>query len=404
LDVTGIDVLSCDPKVPGVVSMHLMGSEVPWYAARLASSVADLDGKPLVMSETSEFHQLFAKPPQQVPEGEFRATYNRVLLGGANRLNTYSPFHGLDDQQIERLNTWVGRCSRMLTGGHRVADIAVLYPIESAWLRFTPSEKGVLQASDSARQLALSFRAAGDALYAAQMEFDFIDSRAILESAVENGRLTHGPLRWRAVVLPCVDTLPLQAWQKLLEFHRNGGVIVAIGALPANSEKDFPCEEVRRISEEIFGKTGAAAPQSSGKGIFLNAGEEEARLAQALEPHVRRMLQVRQEGSNSQVSIPESFSLSPGERGRGEGDSADHSTNGTSPLRATHRRIDGHDVFFVINDSAEAWSGQVNLPAQRPGQQFDPASGHISPLPSAEQIPLRLDPYGAVFYRFPTAP
>ena len=98
LDVPGIDVLSCDP------------AKSPWYTARLASSAAELEGGSLVMSETSDFVEMWAKPPRPVSVAQFRGTLNRLLLGGVNRFNTYSRFREMTDADLVHLNEWTARC------------------------------------------------------------------------------------------------------------------------------------------------------------------------------------------------------------------------------------------------------------------------------------------------------
>jgi len=353
MDVPGIDVLSCDPAITGKVNMHLMGSEVPWYAARLASSAAELEGKADVMSETSEFHQMHAKPPRIVSEEEFRGTFNRVLLGGANRLNTYSFFRDLSTETVTNLNLWVGRCSLMLTGGHRVSDIAVLYPIESLWTRFEPSSMGVRGAPKSAKELALSFRAVGDVLYDNQMEFGFIDSKTLAESKIQDGQLVHGNLKWRVIVLPHTDTLPIAAWRNLRKFWKSGGVVVAIGDSPRNSETEFPSSEVLQISQEIF--------NDSDRGIVLPTGKEK-QLPEALTRFVQRDLVV---------------------------------SEASSPLRFTHRRIHGSEVYFIINDSAQPWTGSITLGIKGSGRKWDPATGNAEAIASTNNLHLHLNAYGA---------
>ena len=45
-----------------------------------------------------------------------------------------------------------------------------------------------------------------------------------------------------------------------------------------------------------------------------------------------------------------------------------------APLRITHRRIDGSEVYFVINDSDQPWEGAVDVPAAGALEQWDPAT------------------------------
>jgi hypothetical protein len=80
-----------------------------------------------------------------------------------------------------------------------------------------------------------------------------------------------------------------------------------------------------------------------------------------------------------------------------------------SPVRVTHRRIDGQtegdeqEVYFLINDSAAPWQGVVSLAATGPGEQWDPATGKVTAVPSVDQVNLSLDAYGGVLLRFPKA-
>jgi hypothetical protein len=48
-----------------------------------------------------------------------------------------------------------------------------------------------------------------------------------------------------------------------------------------------------------------------------------------------------------------------------------------SPVRVTHRRIAGHEVYFVINDSGQPWSGTVQFAAAQ-GERWDPGTGHMA--------------------------
>ena len=131
------------------------------------------------------------------------------------------------------------------------------------------------------------------------------------------------------VILPGVDTLPLAAWENLTRFVCQGGAVIALGALPTNSESEFPSARVQALAKEIFGENGAYStsvrePQSrvnaaGGTGIYLPFGLESLLslvLDGLLEPDVKV-------------------------------------AKAKSPLRVTHRRLDDREVYFVINDSAK---------------------------------------------------
>ena len=365
LDAASIDCLTSLPP------------EVPWFIARLLASAAELEGKTIVMSETSDHSQRYrppgdVRPVRNVTEREIRGTCNRLILGGVNCITSYYSFAGFSDETMRRLNAWIGRCCTMLTGGHQVADVALVYPIQSIWPRFVPSHEWTREAHD-ATKIDSIYRIAMDSQYNARRDFTIADARALTEAKVVNGTMVHGDLQWHVIVLPGVDTLPLAAWENLARFARDGGVLVALGALPANSESEFPCPRVLTFCREIFGPTAnqptAFANAAGGGGIFLPAGSE-GLLPIAIKGVLR----------------------------------SDVAVDASAPLRMTHRRIENHDVYFLINDSSKTWHGLVDFAATGQVEQWDPASGKAISLSQQRPIALSLEPYGATFVRFSTPP
>jgi hypothetical protein len=368
------DLFRCERflDAPSLDCLTSLPPEVHWHSARLVASAAELEGRPDTMCETSDHAQHWrpqgdTRPRRQVTEEEIRGTCNRLILSGITTVTSYYSFSGLNDAQINRLNQWVGRCCTMLYGGRQAADVAVVYPIESVWPRFAPARDWTKDAPASAHAVERTYRDAAEELFANRRDFTFIDSRTLVEGDSADGTLKYAGLGWRVVVLPCVDTLPLKAWQNLARFWRTGGVVVAVGALPANSETEFPAAAVQKLSREVFGEVSGpsvTANAAGGAGIYLPPGCE-ALLPAALDRVLGRDVEV---------------------------------TPQRAPLRVTHRRIDGHEVFFVINDSANPWEGEVRLAAGGPVQRWDPASGAVTRLPADAGIPVKLEPYGGVFF------
>ena len=359
---------------PGIDCLTSLPPEVPWYIARLLASAGELEGRTQVMCETSDHSQVWrpagdTRPRRVVTEAEIRGTCNRLIVAGVNTINSYYSFGGLSDTRLRRLNAWVGRCGAAVRGGHQVADIALVYPVESIRSKFTPSR---LWATEAAAALRIEnlYRAAEESLFAAARDFTIVDGQALAQATVRGGVLRHGALRWRVVVLPGVDTLPLAAWENLARFVRQGGIVVALGARPANSEAAFPAPRVRALAQEMF---GAPAPDprakvnaADGVGLYLPAGAEALlplALNGALEPDVR-------------VRPP------------------------TAPLRVTHRHLDGQEVFFLINDSPAAWAGQVSFAATGAGRVWDPATGQPRPLATPDDLTLELGGYRAAVVTF----
>ena len=357
---------------PSIDCLTSIPSEVPWHIARMISSIAALEGRPVTMCETSDHSQRYrpagdTRPVRVVTADEIRGTCNRLLWGGITTITSYYSFAGLTDEQLRQLNLWIGRCSTMLGGGYQVADLAVLYPIESIWPKFVPAYRGATDVM-AARQIERTYHGVSDVLFDANRDFAYVDSRALVESEVQGAALAHGALRWRVVVLPSADTLPLAAWDKLARFWRAGGVVIAVGARPANSESAFPAPQVQALAREMFGAADGPSVTSNaagGVGIALPTGML-ALLPQMLDTVLERDAQA---------------------------------TGLRAPVRITHRHVEGHDVYFAINDGAAPWSGAIRFPGRGVSEQWDSATGKVTPLAAGTNVALQLGPYGAMLFR-----
>ena len=372
------DFLRCVRRLdaPSIDCLTSIPAHVPWRIARLVSSAAELNRDAVTMCETSDHVQRYRRPGDTRPvrvvtEDEIRGTCNRLILNGINTITSYYSFSGLTAAQVRRLNLWVGRCCTMLRGGHQVTDVAVVYPIESLWVRFRPARNG---ATDSASALKVQevFNRASDSLYHARRDFTFVDARTLADARVEAGALVHGDLSWRVVVLPGVDTLPAAAWDNLARFWRNGGVVIAMAALPANTETEFPCAKTQALAAEVFGAGEDARVRTNaagGVGVFLPEGAD-GLLPVALDGVLERDV---------------------------------HVADPASPIRVAHRRIEGHEVYFAINDSGAAWQGDLALAVEGAGELWDPATGEREPLPDGNAVRVALGPYAGVLLRFKAA-
>jgi hypothetical protein len=362
LDAPSIDCLTSIPH------------EVPWFIARLISSIGELEGRPDTMCETSDHSQQYRRPDDTRPvrvvtEDEIRGTCNRLIVNGITTITSYYRFKSLTDNQLRRLNLWIGRASAMLYGGHQVTDVAVLYPIESLWPKFVPSRHGASDVPPEGQQVASLYSQASKELFTHGRDFTYIDSRALAEAQADGGVLRLRDLRWRVVVLPAVDTLPAAAWENLAKFWRTGGVVVAIGARPTNSAAEFPSPAAEQLAREMFGEgdeVNIKVNAAGGVAVYLparTAGQLATVLDRIVDPEVRL--------SAANTSV-----------------------------RSTHRSINGQEVFFLINDQAEAWEGDVNLAADGPGRRYDLGSGAISPASTSQGIHVKLGPYGGTLFRF----
>ncbi|MFO0888942.1 MAG: glycosyl hydrolase [Isosphaeraceae bacterium] len=125
------DLFRCARRLdaPSIDCLTSLPPDVPWWIARLLASAAEVEGKSIVMSETSDHAQRYrppgdARPVRTVTEAEIRGTCHRLIAGGVKCITSYYSFAGLSDDAIRRLNEEVGRRCAMMPGGHQAADIA----------------------------------------------------------------------------------------------------------------------------------------------------------------------------------------------------------------------------------------------------------------------------------------
>ncbi len=192
------DFFRCIRKLdaPSIDCLSSLPPDIPWYSARLLASAGELEGRSLVMCETSDHEQRYRpagdkRPKRTVTEAEIRGTCNKLIVSGVNNITSYYSFADLSDEQLRRLNEWIGRCCAMLRGGRQVADVAVVYPSESLWPGYVPSRHWSRECASAARIESL-YRGASDSLFGAQRDFTYVDSRALLDAKVEGGTLVHG--------------------------------------------------------------------------------------------------------------------------------------------------------------------------------------------------------------------
>ncbi|MBR5978127.1 MAG: hypothetical protein IK033_03910 [Verrucomicrobia bacterium] len=360
---------------PSMDCLTSIPPEVPWYVARLLSSAAELNDKRLVMSETSDHGQVYRpagdnRPRITVTEDEIRGTLGRQIVAGVNRITSYYSWNGLTDQQIQELNDWTGRSILMTEGGNQVVDTAVLYPVESCWPRYIPSRTW---ANDSADVLAISgcYATVSDSLWRSGRDFTIIDSRAITDAAVTDKGLEHPcGVSWRAVILPSVDTLPLETWKQLEKFVQKGGILIASGALPQNSETDFPSSEVKEISKRLFGAEPAPLKpirnEAGGIALFLPMGME------SMNAHILNNLLERDFTTDSKES----------------------------PLRVTHRSFPDREVYYIFNDSKEPCQETVRFAASGHPRMWDPNTGKVTALEESESYQIKLAGWNAAVFTF----
>ena len=116
---------------------------------------------------------------------------------------------------------YVERLSYLLSQGHHVCDVAVLYPTSS------------LQAYPESQP---DFSAA-HALYAAGIDFDFIDYQSLARAKVKNGKLHVADETYSVFIMDNMKAVRFSSLKKACDLFRSGGVVIGLETLPMASDR-----------------------------------------------------------------------------------------------------------------------------------------------------------------------
>ncbi len=156
---------------------------------------------------------------------------------------------------IKKFNAWVGRIQNVLQRGRSVADIGVLYPIDSHMAAYNFSGGGdpYLGGMDAnADESAAEYLNVGEALIKdIHRDFTYVhpdvlrdqcrvvvneSGEAVLQLESESGIILQ---RYRVFVLPGITTIGLDALKLIKEFHDAGGIVLATKRLPSAGTVDL---------------------------------------------------------------------------------------------------------------------------------------------------------------------
>lgn len=138
----------------------------------------------------------------------------------------------------------VSRLCYVLSQGHHVCDIGLLFPATTVQAGLPPDAQPLPEAQaahDCYQKLVGSMfwqNMQPGVLDRDRRDYDVIDDDSLQRSHVEDGALVIGAEKYRVIVLPGCRALEAKSAEKLLHFVEEGGQLIAIGALPELSIGD----------------------------------------------------------------------------------------------------------------------------------------------------------------------
>ncbi|MGD2174192.1 MAG: glycosyl hydrolase [Candidatus Brocadiaceae bacterium] len=337
MQIPGIDILTADPEA---ISDHV------FVAAKAVSSVAHLTGRKTVHCECCAFRRL--PSGEQLGLDEFIAQANMLQVMGVNLFTLYQNQRQIGEEAFRHYTDYAGRLSLLLRGGRHVCDAAVLYPVRSAWAYWTPwgGQPGPERERIERRfsRLADGYVEVCRELAQHQIDFDIVDERAIHEADLGEGAMRIADEAYRVVVLPRPYALERETAEALREFCAAGGTLISVQQRPELADSAANQPEFDRLMDELFGEDGPA--------VVLPAPE--------VEGYIRERL-----GTDLQLAEP------------------------NRRVFYTHRRRDGRDLYFIVNNAPEPVTLRPRLRVPGPYALYRPLTGDVEDVGTDPELALQ---------------
>jgi hypothetical protein len=354
---------------------------------RWAASAGHLFGKNVISSETWTW---LHSPAFRATPLDMKAEADLHFLQGINQLVghgwPYSPpeagepgwrmyaagafdAHNPWFMVMPDLSRYLQRVSYALRLGKPANDVAIFLPNDDVWASFKArvqknkpalsvggfDETGSNVSMDESMPMFLGDEVIPQVLDAG-FNFDFIDADAIDSVGIP----------YKVLILPRVERISPVTYEKIAEFERRGGIVIATRRLPkvAPGYKDAKASTARVIqtSDELF----------SGRVTTANFVQDEHALGAALKKAVHPDLMLDE-------AIPE--------------------------IGFVHRHLESGDLYFVANTGNRRREFRARFrSAGAHGEEWDPFTGEVRGIGDTSWIKLKLDPYESRLLYFSDAP
>ena len=389
---------------------------VPWFDTRIGpkkyvASGAHLYGRNVV---TTEAYTYLHWEPYRATLEELKIASDIYLRSGANKIYNHgyiaSPEHDIAPSRgffaaihISHDNVWwpyyhhlsdyLARCCYMLRQGNFTADVAIYSPLANQWT----------QNALNARKWTRSFDwgGLGKLLIGNGYDFDLINDDVLQHSAeLANGVIKVRSMEYGILILPNIEALPLESLERIAEYVRGGGVVIALEQIPAKSTGFENWQQndthVEQLSRDLFSdKTGRLenGERAYGSGFTYRLDKVIDRAdvldwqSSALDPFLNVL----------RKHVRPDFDI----------DFVRQAWRENSGLTFVHRRDGEQDIYFVTNVSDR----EMDLPVafrvtDKAPWEWNPYTGEVHglyecrELDDATEVPLRLPAYASTFIVF----
>ena len=296
------------------------------------------------------------------------------------------------------LSDYIARCCYLLRQGHFVADVAIYSPLANQW---------TIDVRNPRRWTRdFAWGGLGRLLVANGYDFDLINDDALQNHAsLGKGVLRVGENEYRILLLPNIGAIPLESLERIRDFARAGGVVIALERVPESSVglADYQRKDaaVREVVEEMFDRpawrVNPTAPRDYGEGRTYHIHNVIDR-SDLLEWHSSAMdpfLNALRRHVTPDVDI----------------DFVREGIRENGGLTYIHRRLPDQEIYFVTNiqdrpiDMPIAFRVSAKAPTE-----WNPHNGRVQSVREYEEragvtwVPLRIPAYGSTILVFGGVP
>jgi hypothetical protein len=403
-----------------------------WFDTRIGprkyvASGAHLYGRKIISAEAYTF--IHWERYRETLE-ELKIASDGYLLSGATKFynhgfsyspeKTVSPTRSLPfAAYIQPQNVWwkyypelasyIARCSFLLRQGYFAPDIALYSPLANQWAL------NVLNPRKWTREF--DWGELGNLLISNGYDYDLINDDALQNMAdTEEGKLRIKNLEYKILILPNIETIPVESFRSIEKFVDMGGVVIALERLPERStgfinyRRDD--KEVKGITNNLFNKpklnTGdedkslTVKPYTALEGVQMNCyGRGRTYLIKQV---INRQIWWDKKSSvldpfinTIRYHIAPDFGI----------DFAYEGLRSNNGLTFIHRKLSDNDIYFVSNIRDKRSTMPVTFRVKnRIIRKWDPYTGEISSVlnfvenADGIKVPLDLAPYESLFLEF----
>jgi glycosyl hydrolase family 106( putative alpha-L-rhamnosidase) len=331
---------------------------------------------------------------------------------------------------------YVSRLSHLLSGGRHVADVAIIWPINSMFATYRPQERTPL-----GDRIEYDFNALTELFLRIHHDYDYVDESLLAAAPAQDGRLVVGDERHALVVVPPMSHIQLATLERLERFVAEGGRVMGAVLLPGEAFGDDGLVDVRDRVATLFGVDPATVGRvdtEAGLGIVERDHPGGGRTAFVTAASLSRGLPEARQRELRQPGVPESdrFVVEPQESGETryllrleDGTSIDIGDEVEAERRRIretvasaverliepdvrisnpdvlylHRVNDGRDLVFLINSTRAPQTAEISLAGDVRPELWDPSTGTSRPIvpwrvqDGRTRFALELPPVGSAF-------